>query len=128
MTELTIAAPMDCHLHLRDGKMLISVLPFTTMQFNRAIVMPNLPDPITTTFKAREYRNRILAVRYAIHPMETFEPLMTAYLTDKINPREIRRGFEKDGKGKRIWYAAKLYPANLKVAADDYKKIVLDEL
>ena len=39
---ITLRQPDDWHVHLRDGEMLATVLPFTARQFARAIVMPNL--------------------------------------------------------------------------------------
>ena len=50
---LTIARPDDWHLHVRDGAMLAAVLPHTARQFGRAIIMPNLRPPVTTTAMAR---------------------------------------------------------------------------
>ena len=47
--RLTITRPDDWHLHLRDGETLKSVLPDTARRFARAIVMPNLVPPVTTT-------------------------------------------------------------------------------
>ena len=49
MTHLTLTRPDDWHLHLRDGEVLASVLPDTARRFARAIVMPNLKPPVTTT-------------------------------------------------------------------------------
>mgnify|MGYP000135163301 CR=1 FL=1 len=46
---LTLTRPDDWHLHLRDGEALSAVLPYTAHQFGRAIVMPNLRPPVTTT-------------------------------------------------------------------------------
>jgi dihydroorotase len=59
--SLTITQPDDWHLHLRDGAALASVLPHTARQFARAIVMPNLKPPITTTDQASAYQRRIRA-------------------------------------------------------------------
>lgn len=98
---LTIRKPDDWHVHLRDGEVLKRVAPYTSRQFARAIVMPNLIPPITTVEEARSYRTRILE---ATQP--GFIPLMTAYLTDRSEPDELARGFEE-----RVWIAAKLYPA-----------------
>ena len=101
--HITIRRPDDWHVHLRDGEMLRAVLPFTAAQFARAIVMPNLVPPITTTAMARGYRDRI---RAALAPESGFEPLMTCYLTDATSPAEIERGWAEG-----VWVAAKLYPA-----------------
>ena len=61
MRTLEIRRPDDWHLHLRDGATLAAVLPHTARQFARAIVMPNLRPPVTTTAQALAYRQRILA-------------------------------------------------------------------
>lgn len=105
MTEaLTIRRPDDWHVHLRDGAMLADVVNHTARQFARAIVMPNLKPPVTSAAAALAYRDRILA---AVDPSLNFTPLMTAYLTDNIDPEEIRLG-KREG----IFTAAKMYPAN----------------
>ena len=86
MTSLRLTRPDDWHLHLRDGAALAAVLPYSAARFARAIVMPNLAPPVTTTAQARAYRARILA---ALPPGAHFEPLMTLYLTDHTAPEEI---------------------------------------
>jgi dihydroorotase len=103
-TEIILTRPDDWHVHLRDGDMLRAVVDHTARQFARAIVMPNLKPPVTTVAAARAYRERILA---AVDPALGFTPLMTAYLTDDIDPDEIARGFTEG-----VFTAAKLYPAN----------------
>ena len=105
MTEqrLVLRRPDDWHVHLRDGAMLEAVVNHTARQFARAIVMPNLVPPITTTAMAAAYRDRI---RAAVDPALRFEPLMTAYLTDTIAPDELARGHAEG-----VFTAAKLYPA-----------------
>jgi dihydroorotase len=103
MTDrLVIRRPDDWHAHLRDGAMLEAVAPHTARQFARAIVMPNLAPPVTTVEAAEAYRARI---RAAAGP--GFEPLMTVYLTDGLDPDEVERGFRAGA-----WVAAKLYPAH----------------
>ncbi len=86
MNSLTITRPDDWHLHLRDGDMLAAVVPDTARQFARAIVMPNLDPPVTTTKQAIAYRQRILDV---VPDGLNFDPLMTLYLTDQTSPAEI---------------------------------------
>jgi len=108
--SLTITRPDDLHLHLRDGAMLAAVLPHTARQFGRAIVMPNLKPPVTTTAQALAYRQRILA---ALPEGADFEPLMTLYLTDNTPADEIRRAYES-GQVQAI----KLYPAGATTHSD----------
>src|SRR3984893_1846948 len=61
MSTLVMRRPDDWHLHLRDGAALHAVLPFTAARFARAMVMPNLTRPLTTTEAALAYRRRVLA-------------------------------------------------------------------
>jgi dihydroorotase len=107
---LTIARPDDWHLHLRDGTAMAAVLPHTARQFARAIVMPNLKPPVTTTAEAQAYRARILA---ALPAGLAFEPLMTLYLTDSTPADEIRRA-----KASGIVHGVKLYPAGATTNSD----------
>lgn len=106
---LTLTRPDDWHLHLRDGAAMAAVLPHTARQFARAIVMPNLKPPVTTTAQALAYRDRI---RAALPAGLDFTPLMTLYLTDTLPPDEIRRA-----KAEGI-VAAKLYPAGATTNSD----------
>lgn len=109
-TNLTLTRPDDWHLHLRDGAALASVVPHTAAQFARAIVMPNLRSPVTTTAQALAYRERILA---ALPPGNAFEPLMTLYLTDNTRPEEIRAA-----KASGQVHAVKYYPAGATTNSD----------
>ena len=110
LQQLTLRRPDDWHVHLRDGAMLQAVAPATARQFVRAIVMPNLRPPITTVAAASAYRQRILE---ALPDGSQFTPLMTAYLTDSIDPGEIERGFEEG-----VFTACKLYPAGATTNSD----------
>ena len=107
--SLTLTRPDDWHLHLRDGAAMAHVLPHTARQFARAIVMPNLRPPITSTALALAYRGRIVAATPA---GSDFTPLMTLYLTDRLPPDEIRRA-----KAAGI-VACKLYPAGATTNSD----------
>jgi len=71
---LKIRRPDDWHLHLRDGDMLKTVVPYTSEFYGRAIVMPNLVPPVTTVAAAIAYRQRIMDAVPAGHD---FTPLMT---------------------------------------------------
>lgn len=109
-SSITITRPDDWHLHLRDGATIASVLPDTARQFARAIVMPNLKPPVTTTEQALAYRDRILA---ALPAGMQFEPLMVLYLTDNTPPEEIQRA-----KDSGVVHAVKLYPAGATTNSD----------
>jgi dihydroorotase len=110
MTRLTITKPDDMHLHLRDGEPMAAILPHTAKRFSRAIVMPNLRPPITTTAMALAYRQRILSL---LPPGSSFEPLMTLYLTDNTDPAEIARA-----KASGVVHAVKYYPAGATTNSD----------
>ena len=103
--RLSLVRPDDWHLHLRDGEVLASVLPDTARRFARAIVMPNLKPPVTTTEQALAYRERILA---ALPENMSFEPLMTLHLTEgDTAPSEIAIA-----KASGAVHAIKYYPAD----------------
>ena len=110
MNTLIITRPDDWHLHLRDGATMRDVLPDTARQFARAIVMPNLRPPVTTTAMAADYRARILA---ALPDGLHFEPLMTLYLTDNTSADEITAA-----KASGIVHGVKLYPAGATTNSD----------
>lgn len=106
---ITLSQPDDLHLHVREGEALKSVVPDTARQFARAIIMPNLADPITTVAQAKNYRNKILA---AVEDSD-FEPLMTLYLTDKTTAKTIH-----EAKASGFIHALKLYPAGATTNSD----------
>ncbi|MGE5337922.1 MAG: dihydroorotase [Gemmatimonadota bacterium] len=107
---LTITRPDDWHLHLRDGAAMADVLVHSARQFARAIVMPNLKPPVTTTAQAAAYRDRILQRQPA---GVRFEPLMTLYLTDNTPADEIARASVSG-----IVHGVKLYPAGATTHSD----------
>jgi dihydroorotase len=108
--RITLIRPDDWHLHLRDGDCLPAVLPDTARRFARAIVMPNLKPPVTTTADALAYRERILA---ALPAGMSFTPLMTLYLTDRTSPEEIERAVASGAVR-----AVKYYPAGATTNSD----------
>jgi dihydroorotase len=110
MTTLTLRRPDDWHVHLRDGPALRSIVRFTAERFGRAIVMPNLKPPVTTTVAAAGYRERILA---SLPKGSRFTPLMTLYLTDSTAPGEIERAVASG-----FVHGVKLYPAGATTHSD----------
>jgi dihydroorotase len=110
MDHLTITQPDDWHLHLRDGEHLKAVLGDTARRFGRAIIMPNLKPPVTTTELALAYRARINA---ALPSNSVFQPLMTLYLTDQTSVEEVERAKASGGVK-----AVKYYPAGATTNSD----------
>jgi dihydroorotase len=110
MDRITLTAPDDWHLHLRDGEALKAVAPHTAAQFARAIIMPNLKPPVVDTALAEAYRRRIVS---ALPAGSSFQPLMTLYLTDNTPAHEIARAAASG-----IVYAVKYYPAGATTNSD----------
>ena len=79
ITEIIIRRPDDYHLHLRDASMMTAVVPFSSADFGRAIIMPNTLPPVTTPDQAIQYHEDI---KNAMPEGHDFEPLMTLYLTE----------------------------------------------
>ncbi|MCU7814053.1 MAG: dihydroorotase [Candidatus Thiodiazotropha sp. (ex Lucinoma kastoroae)] len=108
--QITLIQPDDWHLHLRDDDAMASVVAHSAERFARAIVMPNLRPPITTTQMASAYRERILN---ALPESTTFTPLMTLYMTDRLSHDEI-----VTAKQSGIVKGVKLYPAGATTNSD----------
>jgi len=110
MTDtLTITAPDDWHIHLRDGEALRLTVPHAAQTFERAIIMPNLVPPVSTAEQALAYKHRI---QQKIPAEFDFDPLMVLYLTDKTDRKTI-----EDAKASGI-VACKLYPAGATTNSD----------
>ena len=110
MDTLTITQPDDWHLHVRDAEALKTVVAHTARCFGRAIIMPNLKPPVTTTEQALAYRQRIQA---ATPGEANFQPLMTLYLTNNTEPKEIQKA-----KDSGHIHAVKYYPAGATTNSD----------
>ena len=119
MKSITIRQPDDFHLHLRDGKILQMVLPSTARIFGRALVMPNLQYPVITMDDALFYKQRILSY---LGKKYDFIPLMTLYLTEETDYRDVARAISRN-----VIKAVKLYPAgattNSKYGINNYDRI-----
>jgi dihydroorotase len=120
MEEIEIIKPDDWHVHFRDNEILKAVVPETTRHFARSIVMPNLVPPILNAEQANEYKKRI---EKAIPPTDSFEPLMTIYLTEETNSDELKSAYKNEAV-----FAVKLYPAGATTNSDsgvkDIKKVM----
>ena len=120
MTQtITLTRPDDWHVHLRDGEYLQRTVNDVSRYFGRAIVMPNLVPPVTDLAKASDYHQRITS---KLDDGNSFNPLMTLYLTDNTTPQMITEAKESG-----IVYACKLYPAgattNSASGVTDVKKL-----
>ena len=115
-STITIRRPDDFHLHLRDGEMLKLVTPDSSRDFARAIIMPNLVPPVTTTAMAEAYKESILS---AVPSEHSFQPLMTLYLTEDTDPDDLELG-AKSG----LISAVKLYPAGATTNSDSGVKTI----
>lgn len=100
----------DWHLHLRDAPYLEAHTLATARYCRRALIMPNLVPPVTTTDIALRYKQRIVsalkksAEKHSV-VIPHFEPFMTLYLTDNTTPEEIYKAKQHG------ILAVKLYPA-----------------
>ncbi|MGL1921721.1 MAG: dihydroorotase [Hyphomicrobiales bacterium] len=116
---ITLVKPDDWHVHLRDGEMLKRVLPYTSQDFARAIIMPNLVPPVCTAADAIAYKSRIMAVLPKEHD---FQPLMVVYLTEGTDADDLEQGFKSGA-----IQAVKLYPAGATTNSDsgvkDFSKV-----
>ena len=87
INELIIPRPDDMHLHLREGKMLKVVSQHSASQFGRAIVMPNLKNPVINTELAHIYYDEIKKHTKTLQ----FEPLMTIYFNEGLTLEELKK-------------------------------------
>ena len=110
MQEIEIIKPDDWHVHFRDNEILKAIVPETTRHFARSIVMPNLIPPILNAKQAIGYKKRI---EKAIPTTDSFEPLMTIYLTEETNKNELKNAYENG-----TIFAVKLYPAGATTNSD----------
>ena len=108
--ELTLVRRDDWHIHFRDGNALGLTVGHTGAIMARAVAMPNLKPPVTTTALAQDYYRRIME-----HSPrgDNFEPLMTLYMTDKTSIDEIKRAAESG-----VVHALKIYPAGATTNSD----------
>lgn len=107
---INITQPDDFHLHVRDHAIMAMAVSHTARVFARAIIMPNLSTPVTTTEKALTYREKILQ---AVPAGSNFDPLMTLYLTDNTTTDEIEKI-----KTSQYVHAVKYYPAGATTNSD----------
>ncbi len=99
---MQLNAPLDMHLHLRDGEMLENIAKSSASTFSGAIIMPNLVPPVSTKEEVVAYKQRILD---AIGD-EKFTPYMTLFFKPSYN-KEFLESVKDE------ITAIKLYPAGI---------------
>ncbi len=112
--KITIDRMDDMHVHLREGSLLVNVLPYTARQCGRALVMPNLLEPVVDGAGVFAYRDRILDI------LATWDLDFTPLMTIKILPsttKEMIVGAVKAGA-----IAGKVYPEGVTTNSSDGAK------
>jgi len=99
---MQLTAPLDMHLHLRDGDMLENIAKSSAESFSGAIIMPNLVPPVSTKEEVLAYKERIIV---AIGN-EKFTPYMTLFFKPSYNKAFLESIREEIT-------AIKLYPAGI---------------
>ncbi len=100
--QITLNAPLDMHLHLRDGEMLENIAKHSAKTFSGAIIMPNLVPPVSSKEEVVAYKERIMKAVGS----ETFTPYMTLFFKptyDKAFLSSVQNEIT----------ALKLYPAGI---------------
>jgi len=99
---MQLNAPLDMHLHLRDGEMLKHIATCSANTFSGAIVMPNLVPPVSSKEEVVAYKQRIMD---AIGN-EQFTPYMTLFFKPSYD-KEFLASVKDE------ITAIKLYPAGI---------------
>jgi dihydroorotase len=104
---LSIRKADDMHLHLRQGKTLKQVLPWTAQQCSRAVVMPNTIPPITSAKLVEDYRAEITEADGSFTPLMVFKIMADM---DDFRINELKQSGA---------VAGKLYPQGSTTNAED---------
>lgn len=118
--DIALCNPLDMHLHLREGQMLESVLPFSARAFVSCLAMPNLKTPLTNTSVALDYQDTILNLANQ-NGIKDFFPIVSLYLTESLDKDELKKAKES---GLKI---LKLYPKGATTGSESGIKEVLSE-
>jgi dihydroorotase len=107
---MTLNTPIDMHLHLREGKMLRDVIPYTTNQFAAAVIMPNLVPPVDNKERLLSYKEEIL------ENSENFTPLMNLFMREYSEDELLDLVDDI--------FAIKLYPAGITTNSENGVKSI----
>ena len=123
MTKLKIIKPDDWHVHFRDGEILKKVVPETCKSFDRAIVMPNLINPIQTMKQIIDYKKTILE---HARINSDFSPLMTFYITENLKKSTSvidKQNIHQESISKSIYEVNKFLSENISLNKDIKEEI-----
>jgi dihydroorotase len=107
---MKLTSPIDMHLHLREGKILKDVLPYTTMQFAAAVIMPNLVPPVDNKERLLNYKKEIL------ENTSNFKPLMNLFMREYSEDELLELADHI--------FAIKLYPAGITTNSENGVKSI----
>ncbi|GAA5859799.1 hypothetical protein JCM1840_006459 [Sporobolomyces johnsonii] len=83
--QITLPAPFDAHVHLRQGNLMRLVTPHVELGgVKMAFVMPNLVPPLTTPSQTLAYVKDLQSVAPNLHILPSL------YLTNQLTPEHIR--------------------------------------
>ncbi|GAA5995122.1 hypothetical protein JCM5350_002773 [Sporobolomyces pararoseus] len=88
--SITLEAPLDAHVHLRQGNLMKLVAPHVTLGgIKTAFVMPNLIPPLTVPDQTVEYVQQLSQL------VPELEILPSMYLSSTLTPELVKEAKEK---------------------------------
>ena len=103
MNHIEIPRPDDWHIHFREGDILSRTLGFASRCFNRCVAMPNLSQPLINAELVASYGTQLAR---NLPTNSKLQPLLTLYLTEQTNSKELKKAADIDN-----FFAVKWYPA-----------------
>lgn len=107
--KLVMRKPADMHQHFREGPRIGMIAPLVAKRFGIALAMPNLEPPLTECGAMTLYGKSIADVAGE----GQLRILLTLYLTDKLEPREVAKACELP-----LFAGIKYYPRGLTTNSD----------
>ena len=107
---MILNTPIDMHLHLREGKILKDVIPYSSNQFAAAVIMPNLVPPVDNKERLISYKEEIL------ENSTNFTPLMNIFMRNYSEEELLELSEEI--------FAIKLYPAGITTNSENGVKSI----
>ena len=105
--EITLKAPLDMHLHLRDGDMLRLTAPLSAAHFAGAVVMPNLVPPVKGIASLGAYAERVRTAIEEVDENCAFAHYMTLFFRP-YSEEELAAARKTE-----VFFGVKLYPAGV---------------